>query len=104
MRERIFGSRIGTFFRTRRCLAYFTGGYSPIGSQEAKIVSGMEDRTGGKRGKRAAMGSNTQIAERLRSFYLSVEEQTVPQRFLELLEQLDAVEQASRSSSARIGE
>lgn len=38
---------------------------------------------------------NAQIALKLRSFYRSVQEETVPQRFLDLLEKLDAVEQQS---------
>ena len=35
---------------------------------------------------------NVQIALKLRSFYRSVQEEAVPQRFLDLLEKLDAVE------------
>ncbi|WP_203426694.1 NepR family anti-sigma factor [Sinorhizobium sp. BG8] len=36
---------------------------------------------------------NSQIALRLRSFYRSIQEEDVPQRFLDLLEKLDAAEQ-----------
>ncbi len=42
---------------------------------------------------------NAQIATRLRSLYLSVQEEAIPDRFLDLLEQLDAVEQGSKKSS-----
>ena len=44
---------------------------------------------------------NAQIARKLRSFYLSVQEESVPQRFVELLEKLDAAEQ--QHSSLRAG-
>ena len=42
---------------------------------------------------------NAQIATRLRSLYLSVQEEAIPDRFLDLLEKLDAVEQGSTKSS-----
>jgi len=35
---------------------------------------------------------NTQIALKLRSFYQSVQDEALPQRFLDLLEKLDAAE------------
>lgn len=35
---------------------------------------------------------NAQIATKLRAFYLSVQEEAIPERFLDLLEKLDAVE------------
>ena len=39
--------------------------------------------------------AETQIARKLRSYYLSVQEEPIPQRFLELIEKLDAVEKQS---------
>ncbi|WP_108004151.1 NepR family anti-sigma factor [Mycoplana dimorpha] len=41
--------------------------------------------------------ADAQIAHRLRSFYLSVQEEPIPQRFLELLERLDVAEQRSEA-------
>ena len=38
---------------------------------------------------------NTQIAMKLRAFYHSVQDEALPQKFLDLLEKLDAVESGS---------
>lgn len=38
---------------------------------------------------------NAQIATKLRALYLSVQEEAIPDRFLDLLEKLDAVERRS---------
>lgn len=38
---------------------------------------------------------NAQIASKLRALYLSVQEEAIPDRFLDLLEKLDAVERQS---------
>lgn len=40
---------------------------------------------------------NAQIASKLRALYLSVQEEAIPDRFLDLLEKLDAVERQSMS-------
>lgn len=37
-------------------------------------------------------GSNSQIANQLRAFYTSIQEEEIPDRFLDLLEQLDEIE------------
>jgi hypothetical protein len=55
----------------------------------------MTDRLGAMR--EAEMGPrvddpNTQIAAKLRALYLSVQEEAIPDKFLDLLEKLDAVE------------
>ena len=47
---------------------------------------------------------NAQIARKLKSFYLSVQEESVPQRFVDLLEKLDAAEQQHRGFRAGAGE
>ncbi|WP_254690100.1 NepR family anti-sigma factor [Shinella daejeonensis] len=39
---------------------------------------------------------NAQIALRLKKFYQSAQEETIPRRFLELLEKLDAVERGAQ--------
>ena len=44
--------------------------------------------------------SNAQIATKLRALYLSVQDEAIPDRFLDLLEKLDAVERQSVSSVA----
>lgn len=40
-------------------------------------------------------GAEAQIAQKLRSFYTSVQEEPIPQKFLDLLEKLDLAEQRS---------
>ncbi|CAN7414646.1 NepR family anti-sigma factor [Pararhizobium sp. LjRoot255] len=42
-----------------------------------------------------ANNPNAQIASKLRALYLSVQEEAIPDRFLDLLEKLDAVERQS---------
>ncbi|OLP62396.1 hypothetical protein BJF93_23420 [Xaviernesmea oryzae] len=39
--------------------------------------------------------THAQIASKLRALYLSVQEEAIPDRFLDLLEKLDAVERRS---------
>ncbi len=56
----------------------------------------MSYKTGAERGTIKPVRAddpNTQIATKLRALYLSVQEEAIPDRFLNLLEQLDAVEQ-----------
>jgi hypothetical protein len=42
------------------------------------------------------LGPNSDIGAKLRAFYGSVQDQPIPDKFLDLLEKLDAVEHASR--------
>jgi hypothetical protein len=44
---------------------------------------------------------NAQIAVKLRALYLSVQEEAIPDRFLDLLEKLDAVERRSMPDVAK---
>jgi hypothetical protein len=56
----------------------------------------MSHKAGAERGPVKSVGAddpNGQIATKLRALYLSVQEEAIPDRFLDLLEQLDAVEQ-----------
>jgi hypothetical protein len=41
------------------------------------------------------LGSNSDIGAKLRAFYGAVQDQPIPDKFLDLLEKLDQVEQAS---------
>ena len=42
------------------------------------------------------LGPNSDIGAKLRAFYGSVQDQPIPDKFLDLLEKLDQVEQASK--------
>lgn len=42
------------------------------------------------------LGPNSDIGAKLRAFYGAVQDQPVPDKFLDLLEKLDQVEQASK--------
>ncbi|MFB2550106.1 NepR family anti-sigma factor [Ensifer soli] len=58
----------------------------------------MNDTTGASvfRGERSLAGDpNAQIAKKLRALYVSVQEEAIPDRFLDLLEKLDAAESKS---------
>lgn len=63
----------------------------------------MNHKTGAKRGPVNSVGAddpNGQIATKLRALYLSVQEEAIPDRFLDLLEQLDAVEKQASAAGA----
>ena len=50
------------------------------------------------RGRRSedGLGPNSDIGAKLRAFYGAVQDQPIPDKFLDLLEKLDQVEQASK--------
>jgi hypothetical protein len=56
-------------------------------------MSGSERRT-----SPSANDPNSQISRRLREFSDSVQEQQIPDRFLDLLEKLDQVEKAAKGA------
>ena len=43
-----------------------------------------------------SLGANSDIGAKLRAFYGAVQDQPIPDKFLDLLEKLDQVEQASK--------
>jgi hypothetical protein len=54
------------------------------------------------RGRRSAdiSGAYAEIPKRLREYYDSLQEEVIPDRFLDLLEKLDLAEQAAKRSDA----
>ena len=46
------------------------------------------------------LGPNSVIGTKLRALYGAVQEESIPDKFLELLEKLDQVEQQSKSNDA----
>lgn len=79
------GSVAGTNF----CAAH-------LGSDHhARYFVFMTDKTGASSGAGEPVRADhphAQIATKLRALYVSVQEEAIPDRFLDLLEQLDAVE------------
>lgn len=61
---------------------------------KAKVarVNSVNKKVTGRRFPPTSDDPNAQIATKLRVFYHSVQEEVLPQRFLDLLEKLDAVE------------
>ena len=47
------------------------------------------------------LGPNTDIGAKLRALYGAVQEEPIPEKFLDLLEKLDAVEQGNGNGSGR---
>ncbi|AQS42206.1 MAG: Hypothetical protein BHV28_15260 [Candidatus Tokpelaia hoelldobleri] len=47
------------------------------------------------------LGANSQIANQLRAFYTSIQEEKIPDRFLELLEKLDQAEMQNESRNRK---
>ena len=56
----------------------------------------MNKKTSASKPPKKADDPNAQIAMKLRAFYHSVQDETLPQRFLDLLEKLDAVENSAQ--------
>ncbi|WP_337183347.1 NepR family anti-sigma factor [Shinella sp.] len=55
-------------------------------------MNNLEKQTDGRKTPKSAEDPNAQIASKLRAFYHSVQDDALPQKFLDLLEKLDAVE------------
>jgi len=69
--------------------------------QTSKVTGYMTEPYGAGRNRGNSPTSddpNSQIASKLRALYLSVQEEAVPDRFLDLLEKLDAAEQRSATA------
>lgn len=47
------------------------------------------------------LGANSQIANQLRAFYTSIQEEKIPDKFLELLEKLDQAEMQNESRNRK---
>ncbi|EYR80922.1 hypothetical protein AKG11_12415 [Shinella sp. SUS2] len=58
---------------------------------ESGTVKSVDKKRSGQRSP-ASEDPNAQIAMKLRAFYHQVQDEALPQRFLDLLEKLDAVE------------
>jgi hypothetical protein len=59
-------------------------------------VNSVEKKAGGRKSSTKAGDPNAQIAMKLRAFYHSVQDEALPQKFLDLLEKLDAVENSAQ--------
>ncbi|MEQ1899667.1 MAG: NepR family anti-sigma factor [Devosia sp.] len=51
------------------------------------------------RGSRDGLGPNSNIGAKLRAYYGAVEDQPIPDKFLELLEKLDSVERSGKAKN-----
>lgn len=61
--------------------------------------SGPAERPGANSAEE--LGPNTDIGAKLRALYGAVQEEAIPDKFLDLLEKLDSVERAADKSDAR---
>jgi hypothetical protein len=59
-------------------------------------VNNVDRKVSGKASPPKSDDPNAQIAMKLRAFYHSAQEEVLPQRFLDLLEKLDAVEHSAQ--------
>jgi hypothetical protein len=55
-------------------------------------VDNLDKKAMGRKPPGKSNDPNAQIASKLRAFYHSVQDEALPQKFLDLLEKLDAVE------------
>ena len=67
-------------------------------------MSNMSSGYSGNRAQRGAADPNSLISQKLRDFYDNVREERIPDRFLDLLEQLDRAEQAANPETRSAGE
>lgn len=49
------------------------------------------------------LGPNCEVGTKLRALYASIQDEAIPDRFLDLLEKLDAAEQKQQSENHNIG-
>lgn len=56
----------------------------------------IDNQGAAPKGMLSPIDANAQIASKLQELYESVREETIPDRFLDLLEKLDEVEQKSK--------
>lgn len=70
------------------------------GAGAVKDKSKMNDLTNlHPRGSRDGLGPNSNIGAKLRAYYGAVEDQPIPDKFLELLEKLDSVERSGKAKN-----
>ncbi len=67
-----------------------------------KDKTDMQQAAAMARGRRGedGLGPNTDIGMKLRALYSTVQEETIPDRFLELLEKLDTIERQGKPDAA----
>ena len=83
---------------TNICLAHLGG------ERHARYFVFMTEKNGASPGAAEPARSDhphAQIATKLRALYVSVQEEAIPDRFLDLLEQLDAVERLHVADAAK---
>jgi hypothetical protein len=56
---------------------------------------------GSRRGDADELGANSDIGIKLRALYGAVQSETIPDKFLDLLEKLDEVEQKSKPNAGQ---
>jgi len=62
----------------------------------------MNGVTGSRRVQKDILGPNCEVGLKLKALYASIQDETIPDRFLDLLEKLDQAEQESmRGQSTR---
>lgn len=61
---------------------------------EMQIATAARDRR-----REEGLGPNSDIGVKLRALYSAVQEETIPDKFLELLEKLDRVEQQGKANA-----
>ncbi len=89
-------------FSTYGVISRFEAGvFAGYAAQERRRLMVKKSSSGGARSRSSEeIDPNSEIARRLRSIYQEVETETIPDRFLDLLEKLDAAE-ASQTNGTR---
>lgn len=63
------------------------------------MMNRVNNKKNGDVSQEKTLGHNSEIGKKLRAFYTAIQDETIPERFLELLNALDSAEEASQKSA-----
>lgn len=69
-------------------------------NDKRELHSGRDNRNSPRSPKKDELGPNCEVGSKLRALYTSIQDETIPDRFLDLLEKLDQIEQQTNSCGA----
>lgn len=68
-------------------------------TENTKFRPDLQENTGKQRIKNDELGPNSEIGLKLRALYATIQEETIPDRFLDLLDKLDQIERCGAAGS-----
>lgn len=68
-------------------------------TENTKFRPDLQENAGMQRSKNDELGPNSEIGLKLRALYATIQEETIPDRFLDLLDKLDQIERCGAAGS-----